>query len=507
MSEITDKIIAFGATNGIDVPSTPADWFADKFPLLESQYGTAIQECHPPAKKKSEALPFVQDVNEDFIAATLGEHGNPQAPTVFVPTEERFYQFTPTDGIFMLAREAGLNAELSALLLSCARDCRDKFNVSNLEFKFRDTAALRGVISKAKGLLEVPPEYFESDLTEFVPAANGMLRLSDRALLPFGPEYRRRNKFGVNYVAGAECALFTKTLLEPALSSADIDLLQRWCGLALIGVNLAQRFLILTGTASGGKGTLIRVMQGIIGSVNVGSLRPSLLTERFEIGRLLGKTLLYGADVPANFLNVKGASVLKSLTGGDPVTAELKGSNEAPAIDCRFNCVVTCNSRLTVRLEGDADAWRRRLAIIQYERPKPDFIIADLSERIVAKEGAGVLNWMLDGLDKLRADGWQLVLDAGQTQRVDDLLLSSESDLVFLRECVTADADGSLTVAECFEAYVQFCGNRDWSAMSHQSFGRSIKDAVTAEFSTTQRNDVTAHGGKSQRGWKGIRLL
>ena len=34
----------------------------------------------------------------------------------------------------------------------------------------------------------------------------------------------------------------------------DIDLLQRWCGLALFGVNLAQRLVILTGTAGGGKG-------------------------------------------------------------------------------------------------------------------------------------------------------------------------------------------------------------------------------------------------------------
>mgnify|MGYP001024942071 CR=1 FL=1 len=35
---------------------------------------------------------------------------------------------------------------------------------------------------------------------------------------------------------------------------------------------------------------------------------------------LLGKTLLYGVDVAENFLNQKGVSVLKSLTGGDPVT-------------------------------------------------------------------------------------------------------------------------------------------------------------------------------------------
>src|SRR6478609_6687050 len=73
-----------------------------------------------------------------------------------------------------------------------------------------------------------------------------------------------------------------------------------------------------------------RVIVGIIGATNVGTLRPDLLAERFELGRLLGKSLLYGADVPDNFLNCKGASVLKALTGGDPATLELKLSNERP---------------------------------------------------------------------------------------------------------------------------------------------------------------------------------
>jgi phage/plasmid-associated DNA primase len=82
----------------------------------------------------------------------------------------------------------------------------------------------------------------------------------------------------------------------------------------LIGENLAQRLLILTGTAGGGKGTFIRVLVGILGQTNVASLRTQLLNERFELGRFLGKTLLYGADVPEKFLNHRGASVLKSLT-------------------------------------------------------------------------------------------------------------------------------------------------------------------------------------------------
>jgi Predicted ATPase len=153
-----------------------------------------------------------------------------------------------------------------------------------------------------------------------------MLQLKDNTLFPFSPSYRRRNKLAVAYDPKASCPLFLDTLMRPALETDDLDLIQRWCGLALIGENLAQKIVILTGTPGGGKGTLIQIINGIIGQINLAALRPQLLGERFEVGRFLGKTLLYGADVPENFLNQRGASILKSLTGGDPVTLEFKNS-------------------------------------------------------------------------------------------------------------------------------------------------------------------------------------
>lgn len=481
---------------------TPAAWFAQKFPALEKRFGLAAEEVYPEGEK--EGKPFIKDVAEDFLAATLGGEGTPGSPTVYVAPESRFYTYVPGEGIFCEAREAKLTASLSDLLLACGRACAGKFDTRNLEFKFRDSANLRGVLTRARGLLEVESSFFETDLMEFVPCSNGMLRVADRQLLAFGPAFRRRNKLAVAYQPGAACPMFLATLLEPALEPDEIELLQRWCGLALVGVNMAQRFVILTGTAGGGKGTLIRVVNGIIGPGNVGTLRPDLLGERFELGRLLGKSLLYGADVPDNFLNCKGASVLKALTGGDPVTLEFKGSNERPEIICRFNAIVTCNSRLTVHLEGDAEAWRRRLAIIEYRKPKPATVIADLSERILRDEGPGVLNWMLDGLDKIRAEGWQLGLTPAQQRVVDDLLLESEGDVVFAKECLERDGTESLTVADCYDRYVAFCNDRGWAAMAKRKFSNSIGDTVTRLYGLTVRHDIQDRAGKPQRGWKGL---
>jgi P4 family phage/plasmid primase-like protien len=264
--------------------------------------------------------------------------------------------------------------------------------------------------------------------------------------------------------------------------------------------------LLLIGTAGGGKGTFIRVLRGIIGADNVGALRTQLLCERFELGRFLGRTLLYGADVPDDFLNHRGASILKSLTGGDPVTLEFKNSNEAPGILCKFNVIVTCNSRLTVHLEGDTDAWRRRLVIVEYRNPKPEKVIVDLSEQILAHEASGVLNWAVEGFEKLRADGFQLHLTPAQQKLVDDLLLESESHVVFVRESLVRDSEEQLTVADCYAAYVEFCNEHGWRALTRNKFGVVIGDTVVHQFGITIRHDVPDIDGKAQRGWKGVRL-
>ena len=476
----------------------PSKWFAEKYPALAKQYGDAISE------EIQSKIVRVKNINEDFLAATLGEKGTPDAPTIFVPIEERFFTYSPLDGIFLHQHEPVLVAGLSALLLECARAC-PACEVRALEFGLRSTARMNGVLKKARGLLQVPPNYFASDLTKFVPCANGMLRLADKTLLPFSPAYRRRNKLAVLFDPSAKCPLFLDTLMRPALHDDDLDLLQRACGLFLIGENLAQKIFVLTGTAGGGKGTFIRVLTGVIGEMNLASLRTQFLGERFELSRFLGKTLLYGADVPQNFLNQRGASVLKSLTGADPIALEFKNSNESPLIICKFNVIVTCNSRLTVHLEGDTEAWRRRLAIIEYQKPKPNNVIADLDKRILTTEASGVLNFFLEGLDKVQSEGWQLRLSGRQQETVENLLMESEGHCIFARECLLPDAGEELTITDCYARYVKFCNQRGWAAIPRQKFGPLVEDEVIRRHGITPRNDILDANLRQQRGWKGIR--
>lgn len=485
-----------------DEELTPNDWFKKKFPALADKHG------EPVSLKSTNNRTKANDLNESFMAATLGEQANPDTPTVYLRGENRFYTFSPERGIYTLASEEDVSARLSALLLECARACKKDCDVDALEFSLRDSSALAGAVKRAKSLNVVPDNFFAGEMETFLPVGNGVLQISDRTLLPFSPKFHFRNKLAVNFVPGAKCPTFENVLLGNSLDFDDIGLLQRWSGLALAGRNISQKMVILSGTAGAGKGTFIRILKGIIGAENIGSLRTGQLNQRFEIGRLIDRTLLYGADVPANFLSSENASVLKSLTGGDPITVELKGSMAAPSLTCEFNVIVTSNSRLVVHLEGDVEAWQRRLVIIRYEKPKPANAIPDLDKRILENEASGVLNWMLDGLYALQSANWQLALSPNQKARVDELLLESDSVNVFFRERCIADtlAEG-MTVTDAFGAYSDFCMGKGWNAVDRYRFGRECAEVVQRLFRLATRHDIKGQDDKRQKGWKGLRLL
>ena len=147
--------------------------------------------------------------------------------------------------------------------------------------------------------------------------ANGMLHVepSEAELFPFSPNYYSRNVCPFAWDPNAQCPRFLDVLMRSALPDYDIDLLQRMLGSHLLGHNSAQRFLLLTGTAGGGKSTLVTVLESIVGLDNVVQLRTHLLNERFELARMIGKTTLAGKDVLPTFWKPRARKFSRALSG------------------------------------------------------------------------------------------------------------------------------------------------------------------------------------------------
>ncbi|NQS89947.1 hypothetical protein HQ584_09175 [Patescibacteria group bacterium] len=285
-------------------------------------------------------------------------------------------------------------------------------------------------------------------------------------------------------------------------------LLQKYAGQCLLGDNLPQRFLILDGEPGRGKSTSCSIIQKVVGLENVTELRTNNLSGRFELYRFLKKTLLVAVDVPGAFLSSKGAYVIKGLIGGDWFDAEQKCGTGSFQLQGKFCILITSNSRLQVKLDGDLGAWKRRLLIIRFEAPPPPKKIPNFSDYLIETEGSGILNWALQGLKMLLNDiekYGDVYLGPKQEQIVDALLAESDSLRLFLNDCVVRDERSDLSVQEIVESYAEYCPEKGWNPKPITIVQRELEGLMLELFRTSKTNSLK-RDGKGAKGFRRIRL-
>ena len=471
------------------IPSYGAD--ENVFNELINEYG----EPYYLEKKK------LKGINESFWA---GLH-NTEHIQLYEPTERSFYRYDHLTGLYIDVSTDLIKQEISKRMLDVSREN----NINDLEER-RSNNTLNNIVAQLKGISE-KRDAFDKRKRNIVHLANGVLvfKADDRAdFVSFSPEFYSRNQSPILFDENAQCPRFLNELLYPATSPEDAILIQKYTGLCLLGNNLTQRLLILDGEAGRGKSTISLIIQGLVGLNNVTELRTRHLAERFEVHRYLKKTLLTGADVPGDFLSQKGAYVLKALVGGDWMSAEQKGGTGSFQLQGNYCVVITSNSRLQVRLDGDIGAWERRLLIVRFEGPVPEKKIPNFAEVLIEEEGSGILNWALEGLQMVLEDirlhnGIQLT--EAQSSVVDALLAESDSLRHFLRDCVVSDENGGLSVSEIEEAYAEYCPSMKWNPKPITVVRKELEGLMLELFRTAKSNSISREG-KGVKGYRKVRL-
>lgn len=429
---------------------------------------------------------------------------------LFEPDEAAFYQYDPPRGLWVKTSDDAIQSAI----------CDDIKRIADTEavpelIPARSSSFMRGCVQHLRGRVEKRDAFRRE--AGLIHLRNCMLDLRDGGLKthPFSPKFYSRNQVPVDFDPEAKCDRFVQSLVgKDVLDESRADLLQRWAGSLLLGPNVMQRFVLLYGTAGAGKSTFIGLMRKMIGTDNCTQLRTKHLEERFEMFFYVGRTLLIAPDVDGDFLQQEGAHVLKALVGGDPLSAERKQGGAAIQITGDFHVAITCNSRLLIKLDGDADAYRRRMLPIHYCLPKPKRRIDDFQSVLFSSEASGILNWMLAGaarvLEEKRTHG-DYVLTAEQSDEIDSLLAESDSVRHFIGRALEKAEGETVTLHELCEAYIDYCDDKGWRAETYKRAINTMPDAVSELWRLTPRNDIKRASGiddkpKAQRGYKGLRL-
>ncbi len=443
----------------------------------------------------------VSSINESFWA---GLH-NVEHIQLYEPVEKTFYRYDDSTGLYIDVSTDLIKQEISKRILDVSRE----ENISDLERK-RSNLILNNIIGQLKGISE-KRNVFNRSRRKIVHLANGVIefKADDKAdFVSFSPEFYSRNQSPILFDETAQCPRFLNELLYPATTPDDAILIQKYTGLCLLGSNLVQRLLILDGEAGRGKSTISIIIQKLVGLKNVTELRTRHLAERFELYRYLKKTLLVGVDVPGDFLSQKGTHVLKGLVGGDWMDAEQKCSTGSFQLQGNYCVVITSNSRLHVKLDGDIGAWRRRLLVVRFEGTAPGKKIPKFADLLIEQEGSGILNLALQGLQMVLEDikiHGDIQLADTQNGVVDALLAESDSLRHFLTDCVERDENRDLSVSEIEEAYAEYCPMKKWNPKQITTVRKELEGLMLELFQTTKANSISREG-RSVRGFRRVKL-
>ncbi|MEB3276947.1 MAG: DUF3854 domain-containing protein [Cyanobacteriota bacterium] len=185
----------------------------------------------------------------------------------------------------------------------------------------RELATMRSLLAAFRRSIAPAAEDAAAGL---LPFRNGCLRLADGALLPHNPDNGNTWALPYDYDPQATCSGIEAFLGDRLGDPASVAVFRAFARALLVGDRL-KSFIEITGPSNTGKSVLASLLVALVGSSNTaaGTLqRIEDRTQRFETLKLRGKRLAVFSECQ-DFAGQ--LQVLKALTGGDPIGAEIKG--------------------------------------------------------------------------------------------------------------------------------------------------------------------------------------
>lgn len=332
----------------------------------------------------------------------------------------------------------------------------------------------RGLVSEVIGHIQrstyVKHEEFYSE-TPYVVLQNGLLNTETGSVGPHDPDFHSMSKLPVKFDDGQSCPNFRK-FLDEVLYPEDIPVVQEWLGYYLHRGYPAQMAMLYVGEGNNGKSTLIRVTQALLGrdSCSAASLQE-LELNRFSKADLFAKSANLFADLSDAAL--KSVGTFKMLTGGDPIRAEKKFQNSFLFVN---HAKLTFSCNVVPEVYEDTEAFFRRWLIIQFpnsfggERADKDL----LKKLTTEGELSGILNFALEGLARLRANGWRFSNSRSTEEVRQDYIRRSSPIKAFIMDAVSMKSTGVVTKRGLYAAFVKYCTKKKLPAVTDQTFYRHL---------------------------------
>jgi putative DNA primase/helicase len=422
-----------------------------------------------------------------------------------------FYAYEPEVSAYQELDEAAVRAKVYRFLEDAVCWSKPKGGQEPKLGPFRPTKnKVENVIDALRAVCNLPtscpaPCWLQDDpgLDPFdvLPCQNGLLHIPTRKLLRATPAFFTLNGLNFAYESTApnpqEWLRFLQELWPDDWQSQDT--LQEWIGYLLTPQTHFQKIGMLVGPKRSGKGTIGRVARRLLGERSVCGPTLANMGEQFGLSVLIGKSLAIIADARIGGRSDTAVITerLLSISGEDGQTIPRK---YLPDWNGKLPTRFMLLTNELPRFEDASGALSSRFIVLMLTRSFFGEEDTELFERLIP-ELPGILNWALEGRDRLYARG-RFVPPHSSAELIQQFEDLGSPVSAFLRDRCEVGAGHEVSQQRLFNAWKTWCQeNGRERAGTIQTLGRNVRAALPWLKVTQPRED-----GEQVRYWQGLRL-
>ena len=254
--------------------------------------------------------------------------------------------------------------------------------------------------------------------------------------------------------------------------AGSIRLLQQWFGYCLTPDTRQQKILLLIGPKRAGKGTIVKILERLVGQYNVVGPTLASFSGEFGLEPLIGKTLACISDARLSRRSGQSAVVerLLSVSGEDRLTINRK--HKTMVTERRIMIV----SNEIPRFTDASTAIVSRMVALQCNKSFLGREDLGLFDRL-APELPGILLWAIEGWRNLRDCGY-LQPPSSSEGLIDEMETLSSPVAAFVRDECEANPEETIETGELYSRYQKWCEAHGYRAGSSETFGRDLRAAT-----------------------------
>jgi len=317
---------------------------------------------------------------------------------------------------------------------------------------------------------------------------NGTLELDTLSLREHRQDDFATRALHYDYDPDAECPVF-EYALNSTIEEAK-DFFQDFAGYCLTTETKYEIAVWLQGVPGSGKSTVLHGLKTMMGDLCGKLGLADIEMSRFALNSLPGKRLMISTEQPGGY--VRAAHVLNAIISGETVKVEEKFH---PSFSINpFAKLAWAMNKLPQINSGADNGIFRRVKVIKFPPLEKEMIDYTIKERI-EQEGAGILNWALEGLRRVQKRGGfdipKCVQDAS-----DSFAKNNDKATLFFEECCLRDPEYKTQSSMLYTSYKAWCFDNGYKPQSsHKMAGEWERLGCTRRRS----------GGRSF--WLGVGLL